>query len=355
MKNSVKSDGFISSISGLKVIFMFLIFCWHSDLDKPPTDLGARACEFFFLAAGFLYFYAHKEQPIFCNARSIYRYTARKTARIWPVHFLAFLLTLSYIKPTVWFSMDGMISAILNLTLLHGFINNPSVYHSFNGVSWFCSAILFCYVCAPLWARILNSLRKAPLIFICAFFLRFLMEWVQTAKPGAFWNISIHVFPPLRMLEFVMGMSCTAMLLMTRSKFRPGFVISSICEIAITAGTATLMLTMQPHWLRAFYLLPFSLLIYTFSFNAGILSRLLSTCLFQFFSTLQLEFFLFHQVMFRMIQRFYPTLYAYPKREFIVCLLLTTILSWIYSKFLSKQAAACIQSVLNHFWHFLDA
>jgi len=39
----------IGSLSGLKVIALILLFCWHSSIPNPHVDIGARACEFFFV------------------------------------------------------------------------------------------------------------------------------------------------------------------------------------------------------------------------------------------------------------------------------------------------------------------
>lgn len=345
------------SISGLKVIAMFLIFWWHSDLKKPPVDLGARACEFFFVAAGFLYYYAHQNHPVPCTVSGIFQYVKRKIASIWPIHFLCLLLTLLYIKSDQWFCKDGILMASLNLSLIHAFINNAAVYHSFNGVSWFCSAIVFCYIIAPFGARILRSSKKGLLVFTASFAARYMMEWVQTVKPGAFWNVNVHVFPPIRLLEFMMGMSCAALYLslFAEKKKQPGILLCTGFEAGTLALTVVVIISKQYEWLRAMFLLPFCLLIFAFAFDSGLLSHLLSLKPVQFFASFQLEFFIIHQVMFRLIQRFYPTLYAYPKREFVVCLVLTTGFSLLYRRYIHKPFSKLVNQALDHIYHFLAA
>lgn len=44
----------IQSFYGLKLIALFAIFWWHSGAPQPNVNLGARACEFFFVVSGFL-------------------------------------------------------------------------------------------------------------------------------------------------------------------------------------------------------------------------------------------------------------------------------------------------------------
>ena len=347
----------ILSLSGLKVIAMFLIFWWHSDMKKPPVDLGARACEFFFVIAGFLFCYAHWSRPIPCTINHVFHYAKRKICSIWPIHFLCFLLTLLYINPVTWFSLDGALLAALNLSLTHAFINTPAVYHSFNGVSWFCSAIVLCYILAPFFMRMIRTPLKAFLMLVFSYAARFMLEWVQTVKPGEYWNLSIHVFPLVRLLEFVMGMSCAAVFLMLfiKAANNKHAILFTGLEVLSLVLTVALMIHKQYEWLRAQYLPLFCLLVFVFAFDGGFVSRLLSQKPFQFFAALQLEFFVIHQVMFRLIQRFYPTLYAYPKREFVVCLILTTALSIIYRRFMQKPVSSLVDRFLDRLYGFLTA
>lgn len=347
----------ILSISGLKIIAMFLIFWWHSDLQKPPVDLGARACEFFFAAAGFLFYYAHQAHPVPCTVSGVYHYVKRKVASIWPIHFLCFLLTLLYIQPSQWLCRDGLLMSALNLSLTHAFINNAAVFHSFNGVSWFCSAIVFCYVMAPFIARILRTPGKSIPVFAASFAMRFMIEWVQTVKPGAYWNVNVHVFPLVRLLEFMMGMACAAMYLsmFAGKEKQPGVLLCTGLEAGALILTVALMISMQGQWLRAMFLLPFCLLLFVFAFDRGLLSQLLSIQPVQFFAAFQLEFFVIHQVMFRLIQRFYPTLFSYPKREFAVCLILTTGLAILYRRYLQKPLSNVVSAFLDRVYRFLAA
>jgi len=322
-----------------------------------PGDILFQSIQFFFVIAGFLFCYAHWSRPIPCTVGHVFRYAKRKISSIWPIHFLCFLLTLFYIDPVKWLSRDGALLAALNLSLTHAFINTPAVYHSFNGVSWFCSAIVFCYILAPFFMRIIRTPQKASLMLLFSYMTRFMLEWVQTVKPGEYWNLSIHVFPLVRLFEFTMGMSCAAVFLMLFAKAanRKHTVLFTILEILSLLFTVALMIGKQYEWLRAQYLPLFCLLVFVFAFDGGFISRLLSQKPFQFFAALQLEFFVIHQVMFRLIQRFYPTLYAYPKREFVVCLILTTALALIYRRFMRKPISSFVDRFLSFLYRFLTA
>lgn len=80
----------IQSIAGLKVIAIWLIFWWHSWLTNPPCDLGARCCEFFFVASGFLVFISHQNVSKPCTWKASADYVRKKLVSVWPIHFLAF-------------------------------------------------------------------------------------------------------------------------------------------------------------------------------------------------------------------------------------------------------------------------
>ena len=73
----------------------------------------------------------------------------------------------------------------------------------------------------------------------------------------------------------------------------------------------------------------------------------------QFFAAYQLEIFIIHQVMFRLIQRFYPVLYGYPKREFAVCLVLTTGLAILYRRYIHPVFSQLVDSVLSKAYRIL--
>lgn len=47
-------NGRIRALDGVKFFSIILIFWWHCSLPSPQVDLGARACEMFFLCSGFL-------------------------------------------------------------------------------------------------------------------------------------------------------------------------------------------------------------------------------------------------------------------------------------------------------------
>ena len=68
----------INSLGILKIICFLLMFWHHSYLPKPSVDLGARACEFFFVASGFLVAYNHADSSDSCSWKESYLYLKKK-------------------------------------------------------------------------------------------------------------------------------------------------------------------------------------------------------------------------------------------------------------------------------------
>ena len=131
----------ISSLAGLKVIAIWLIFWWHSWLTNPPCDLGARCCEFFFVASGFLVYYTHNDSST-CTWGDSLRYITKKLVTIWPMHLLAFILCLCAMPIAEVFTQSTAIRGLINLLLLQCWIDIELIFLSFNGPSWCLSSVL---------------------------------------------------------------------------------------------------------------------------------------------------------------------------------------------------------------------
>lgn len=79
--------------------------------------------------------------------------------QVFPLHLITFFVALPISGITLLFSGDKnelmkfRLKAIVNLSMLHGFIPDSTVYFSFNAVSWYLSLVL-------LFAITSNSLCK---------------------------------------------------------------------------------------------------------------------------------------------------------------------------------------------------
>ncbi len=311
-KKMRKTDSRIHSLSGLKVIAIWLIFWWHSWLTNPPYDLGARCCEFFFVASGFLVYYSYKEASS-CTWKDSFDAVLRKLVVMWPMHFLAFMVCLLLLGREQIFSLSTLVCGILNLLLLQSWFDYEQVFFSFNGPSWFLSSLLFCYFMAPVLLRLIKKKKKAFVYFIIAFAIRYTIEELQFSYPNTYMNFNIHVSPVIRLFEFFFGMltACLwSMVIEFISKRLDSlnpyviFVSASVCEVAALFLTYHFMLTKQNTWGRHIFSLWFCVLIFFFAFDAGIISKLLSIKLIRWFAGIQFEFYIFHIPVIKLVNKY---------------------------------------------------
>lgn len=165
----------IDSLTGLKVIAMLLLFWHHSTIPKLPVDIGARTCEFLFVVSGFLvgYNYFYIERP--ATWKESFQYAYSKFLKFWPLHFFAMLLVMGLrVRPI--FTFSNLMTAVLNISLLQAWSPYQEIYFSYNGASWFLSALLFCYFMAPFLLQFSKKLKNSIVLFAVIFFIRYMID-----------------------------------------------------------------------------------------------------------------------------------------------------------------------------------
>jgi peptidoglycan/LPS O-acetylase OafA/YrhL len=95
---------------------------------------------FFFVLSGFILVYVY---PSFDRISDIRRFWVARFARLWPVHFAAFLLLVVLLhKGLSW-------RAVLNLAMINSWIPFTRSYMSYNWVSWAIATEFAFYLLSP--------------------------------------------------------------------------------------------------------------------------------------------------------------------------------------------------------------
>lgn len=337
-KEHLQSLPRISSIDGLKAIGALLIFWWHSPLPNPSADLGARICEFFFVAAGFLYYYSHYTRPIPCTFFAMAEYVRKKLVYIYPIHLIGFIAEGLRLTLTQWLTTDTAIKAVLHLSLLHSWSPSQNVYWAFNGVSWFVSSLIFCYFVGAIVMRLMSTPKKAIMFFITFMCLRLVLDYIQINCPGQYFTIDLHVSPIVRSLEFFCGMAVASFTISIRkncrSMSRPLFTLLELSSIFLTIY---LVVTHQQIRNRAEFVILFSLVIFVFSFDQGWISTLLSAKPFRWFASIQLEFYMFHTFLIKYIQpKITWSYWDWYTEATLICFIATLAFVYLYRLLLKK-------------------
>ncbi|MEV6302507.1 acyltransferase [Actinoplanes sp. NPDC051861] len=211
---AVATDGDrrLPSLTGLRFIAAFAVFGFHVSVaglfaedGGVPAVLdevfrqGATGVSFFFILSGFVLCWSARPGD------TMRRFWRRRAAKVYPNHLATALFALAVVlvagtAVTVW-------SVAANLLLLQAWVPDEAVFYGLNTPSWSLSCEAFFYLCFPLILRAVDRLPRqwlwpltgAVLAAVC------LMPAVALGLPEDLRYWFIYVSPPVRMLEFVVG------------------------------------------------------------------------------------------------------------------------------------------------------
>ena len=136
--------------------------------------------------------------------KASFMYAIKKIIRFWPLHFCVLLIMfLRTIIINGCIQPSNILIALDNALLLQAWSLNQDVYFSYNGASWFLSALIFCYFMAPLLLTFCQKIKQSIVLFVMIAAIRYLIEYVNIKCPGMVWNFVIHTSPLIRCLEFL--------------------------------------------------------------------------------------------------------------------------------------------------------
>lgn len=180
---------------------------WESFAGKFVLSQGVT---FFFVLSGFILTYAH---PNLSGFSSSMKFIWARIARVWPAHaatMLVFYILWAHVLENNYSPTPEQ--TYLNLFLLQSWSQLPYTFFGFNGVAWSLSTEMFFYAMFPI--LLINIDKTWPhLLIISASLAGFSMlmahHYNLTSFTGA--NIPntaswVYIWPPSRLLEFVLGM-----------------------------------------------------------------------------------------------------------------------------------------------------
>ncbi len=300
----------IKSLSGIKTITMIGLFWWHSPLKNPSVDLGARMCEVLFVVSGFLVAINHWDMITPVTYESSINYVKKKVLKVWPLHLIAFLidLTSSIISGIDIFSLKNAIIAIVNLSFLQAWSTDSKVYFSYNGATWFLSALFFCYYMSPVLLAKTKKSVYPGIAFASVLVIRAVPELLNVKLGWNIFPLNYHVSPIIRCLEFYSGI----MLVPFYKKMCNYLdslgniqktIFSTLLEFFAISLYIWVIIKKNEVWIRAYYIPFVCFLVIVFAGDYGWISRLLGFKLFILFSSIQLEFFVLHQAVIHFYNR----------------------------------------------------
>ena len=197
-------------------------------------SLGTTALSWFFILSGFIITYSY---PDFDSFSDLKRFYVHRFIRIYPVYFLAVLVSaifvsggvtalgdqffeqvrrpfeISYDLPQVKDSEFWAISALRHLTFTQSLSSVETLKLVFNGPLWSLVLEVYFYLAFPLLLILLKpmkSLSRIAIALIFGYVLQFLLIQYFLPDVESFnvmnLNVPIYTNPAIRGLEFVFGM-----------------------------------------------------------------------------------------------------------------------------------------------------
>ena len=197
--------------------------------------------------------------------------------------------------------------------------------------------LLFYSSCPPLQ----NSRNKKPYILWtgCAA-VRAGIELLLTQKPQII-TLNVHVSPLIRVFDFLLGMIIAKIFTRKSARVYPPWIMS-IIEIFGLTGIMLLDHFAGVALPKTVFVCLISILVYCFSLNSGIVSKILSSKLFGVFGTIQLEFYLLHAMsgsfVYLILGAFFPILRENTMLNICISLVLLLSMSYVYRKWLKKKS-----------------
>lgn len=350
----------LNAINSLRFIFMFLVFIHHFDsfdqyYQARPNDIllrllfeGFIGVNFFFMLSGFVCSLGYKNR-IINNEVSLSNFMSRRIEKIYPLYLITTFIGMFLYNIPLRFLIEKGLPFIL---LLQSFIPVEGFAFNFNAVSWCLSDQMFFYVVFYKLSKKSMKIVSILTVAILAFIL-FYMKRVGVEIENPTWLY--YVNPVFRSVEFLIGMLLydvyTGMKDKVSKKIATILEIASIIVLCIWIyGVFRFNISLFWRW-SIYYIIPIAFLIFSFSFDKGIISNLISGKTLTFLGSISMEFYLLHKLVIFIILK----LFQYNVRDIYAALkiggisfIVTIIISYMFNKLLDwKRIRECIS---RSFW-----
>ena len=128
---------------------MILIIRWHlykSNMQQK-IDYGARMTELLFVSSGFLVGYNYYKRTLPATYYTSCKYTYKHLRSCYPLHIIISFYWIYTYKGK--FNLADYEMLIFHFLLLKVWSSYREIVQGFYGLTWFISALLFCYFLSP--------------------------------------------------------------------------------------------------------------------------------------------------------------------------------------------------------------
>ncbi|UOR06755.1 acyltransferase [Hymenobacter aerilatus] len=281
----------------------------YNKLYNNVLSEGYIGVGFFFILSGFILSYNYDDKII--NRKiSFKKFWVARIARIYPLHIagsiMAILIIVNSVKSSADFFATPALSVSIflsNITLLHSFIPDVKYFFSYNWVSWSISDELFFYIVFPF---IIYFFVKNKLLIKFGWVLYLLIPvLIYYSGHSSYDNHKFfYINPFFRIVDFILGINLNQLFkLEIFSRLYKKKISATVLEIMSIGMFAGFMYihedVPQVYRYSCFYWLPMSLIIFSFAYQNGYLSSLISGYFFVLLGEMSFSFYIFHQLLVR--------------------------------------------------------
>lgn len=241
----------IAELQSLRVLAILMIVASHLGLiGIMPFDAGGDCgTAFFFILSGFVTYLSQYDK---LKART-YRhkdFLQRRIRKILPWHVGTWIVAV-----LLSHSWHSLLAALPSLFLVQSWIPRYAIYFGGNPVSWFLSDLLLAWMLLPWLYKWVQ--KRWSIVVVLGLYA------IYTANVSAE-NINawLYVFPPVRIVDFLLGMYLSRLFLSTETGCESWYdnllvIVSIVC---ITLG-CVFYEDLEPHLRNAAVFWPFLLMI----------------------------------------------------------------------------------------------
>ena len=338
-------------IALIKFIALIKLIKWHVIVwNKKPIDYGARMCEILFVSSGFLVGYNYYQASMPSTYESSIKYVYKHLRTFYPLEMINTLYGF-YLYKGNSFNLTDIEVLISNLLLIKSWSRFSQLASCFNGISWFLSALIFCYSLVPF---LLNAIKKVKTSLILFFFVSLLRisieEFINKGALNMF-DVHFHRGPIIRLLEFFLGLLMTPTYFSLKSKINKFEhckwfkIIFTLIQIFLIIFSYYLMLNYNNIFYRCYFVIIFCVFIFVSGFDYGYLSDVISHRICQNIMSCQMEMYLFQNTINNIIDTIIKFLNLSvslnEEIEFLFKLIIIFIIGYSYKKFVKEIFSKC--------------
>lgn len=287
----------LNSLTGLRFVFAFMVFLCHLVYfytEGPPElkyvqehyfHYGYLGVNFFFILSGFVLAYTYFSK-IAEEDFSVKDFMLKRVFRIVPLHYLTMLIVIPLVIQTatthgVFDLHDAKqftIRLVAHITLLQSFIPAIPYYFSFNNPSWSISAEMFFYILFP--AIIAYILKKGLLKSYRNYLIGLVIVFILMTTIKNFHDLHwlFYINPVIRIFDFMFGIFIFCFYGVIKNSGIITATKASILQVTSVLLFAVFILCIEKVYhvysYSLYFYVPMSLVVFSFAFEEGILSKL---------------------------------------------------------------------------------